>query len=260
MKQSTLTEGDLYDILRSATVMVGDGCGFVVEGKSGRYVITAAGCLPVLSSEKTSNVRGFALVADRVLKAIADPGTIARPTPPDPTVLASLNAALRYPFRCLLGLRHVEPTVSAQCIFLDAITGVAVLGSPGGSENDAYRSFTNSVPPLPLCDAGKRIQRSYVHGEARVSVWTLSRTVALLPYSASYYLPSVDPMTGGSTLRLSRGPEAYHSGEPVLGSPMLLADGSAYGLLTEGGEGAARLQEHLPGWLLRDLSQRQPKT
>jgi hypothetical protein len=88
MKQSTLTEGDLYDILKSATIMVGDGCGFVVQGKSRRYVITAAGCLPVLSSKKTSNVRGFSLVADRVLRAIADPGAIARPTPPDPTVLA----------------------------------------------------------------------------------------------------------------------------------------------------------------------------
>ena len=102
-----------------------------------------------------------------------------------------------------------------------------------------------------------------MQGEARLSVWMLSRTGVLIPYSASYYLPSVDPTIGASTVRLSRGPElgpeAYRAPHPVLGSPVLLADGSAYGLLT-GPEEGARLLEHLPGWLLRDLGQRQPKT
>jgi hypothetical protein len=102
-------------------VRVGDGRGFVVEEKVAarrRLVITAAHCLPAipeLGGERSDWAETF----------------------PD-----------------LIGLLAARPSVSAECLFVDPIADIAVLGAPDSQElcehADAYETFLASRKPLKV--------------------------------------------------------------------------------------------------------------
>jgi hypothetical protein len=79
---------------KSAIITVGAGRGFVMQGKLNRFVITAAHCLPFF--------------------------------PP----CCSFSFTEERTYENLLGHIGVEPSVWAECLFVDPIADIAVLGSP----------------------------------------------------------------------------------------------------------------------------------
>jgi hypothetical protein len=102
-----------------AIVTVGDGRGFVVEGKHERYVITAAHCLPHL--------------------------------PP-------ACAFDKHTYRSLLGPLSGDATaVWTQCLFADPIADLAVLGSPDDQElwaqAEAYEALVGDATPFSIAKA-----------------------------------------------------------------------------------------------------------
>jgi hypothetical protein len=101
------------DIAGSAVIAVGSARGFVVETKLGdRCVLTAAHCLPAL---------------------------------PEPHPWA--NDSRVWP---VLGQLGEEPTVLAECFFVDPVADIAVLGCPDYPELvDQYRKFMDPAWASP---------------------------------------------------------------------------------------------------------------
>src|SRR5436309_8411632 len=99
-------EAELLPSAKAAMVTVGEGRGFLVEARMGRIVVTAAHCLPHLP----------------------------------PAHPASYTEERTYPG--LLGPLGGEPTVWAECLFVDPIADLAVLCGPNSQmlfeESDAY--------------------------------------------------------------------------------------------------------------------------
>jgi hypothetical protein len=56
----------------------------------------------------------------------------------------------------ILGTLGEEPTVWAECLFVDPISDIAVLGEPDGQElydeSNRYRAFVDGLPPLSISD------------------------------------------------------------------------------------------------------------
>jgi hypothetical protein len=108
-----------------AVLTVGDGRGFVVEreyrGHPQRIIITAAHCLPRL--------------------------------PSSPSGLDQWG----WTYEALLGSLGNKPTVCAECIFVDVVGDVAVLGQPDDQElfeqAEAYDALVDAMTPLPIVDA-----------------------------------------------------------------------------------------------------------
>lgn len=102
----------------SGIVRVGDGRGFVVEGTRGRYVITAAHCLPEL--------------------------------PP-------ADYLDEFTYRSLLGPMGGECEVWAVCLFADPVADIAVLGPVDnqrlGKQADVYEALVDEAVPLSIADA-----------------------------------------------------------------------------------------------------------
>jgi len=101
--------------LTAAVLQVGDGRGFVVETLEAehRLIITAAHCLPFLPPAHPA-----AYFAERT-------------------------------YRRLLGPLEAEPTVWAECRFIDHVNDIAVLGAPDGQElaqeADRYEALTEAA-------------------------------------------------------------------------------------------------------------------
>lgn len=200
----TMSEDAKGSILR---VGMGDsrGRGFVVEGAGHkRYVITAAHCL-----ERLPPAHAASDLADRIYPAI-------------------------------LGQLGEEPVVSAECLFVDPISDLAVLGEPdhqcAPDEWSNYQEFIKTVGVIPIADT---------HGKASAKVLTLNGAWADCRITASsgpIWLHDVTTESGMS------------------GSPILNANLSAIGVLVVGrdsdlrmGSGPQpRLMRNLPGWLLAE--------
>ena len=88
-----------------SVVRVGDGRGFVVELKLGTVVVAAAHCLPILPPAHSASY-----LEERTYQA-------------------------------LLGPLGTQPTVWAECRFVDPVADIAVLGPP-----DDRFSPTNTLP------------------------------------------------------------------------------------------------------------------
>jgi hypothetical protein len=198
----------------SAVIRVGDGRGFVVKDvgrarlgwRGERIVITAAHCLPFFPP-----CHAFSYLEDRTYVA-------------------------------LLGPLGQEPTVWAECLFVDPIADVAVLGEPDSQElfkqHDAYEELVTAVKPLRIADTPKE-------GRAQ--------------------LLSLDGEWFGCKVRHNGGPlEVTDASKGIVGgmsgSPILGDDGAAIGVLTlssgsgdqphtEGGPNP-RLVYHLPARFL----------
>jgi hypothetical protein len=109
------------DEAKKAIITVGEGRGFVVQGKRGRLVITAGHCLPFFPP-----CHSFSFTEERTYQA-------------------------------LLGPLGEQLSVWAECLFADPIGDVAVLGPPGdqqlGDEFDAYETLVDAAATLPIADA-----------------------------------------------------------------------------------------------------------
>jgi hypothetical protein len=118
----------IFSGCRTASVIrVGDGRGFVVENaeraSADRLVITAAHCLPSFPP-----CASFSTLEDRTYQA-------------------------------LLGPLGQEPTVWAECLFVDPVGDIAVLGPPDGQalyeQWEAYVRLTEGSGSLPIGGAPK---------------------------------------------------------------------------------------------------------
>jgi hypothetical protein len=122
------------DKAKSAVIKVGDGRGFVVNGRAyfadgprDRFIITGAHCLPFF---------------------------------PPCTSAAYLEEKT---YKALLGPIGNEPTVWAECLFADPIADIAILGPPDRqvlSEQAAdYEALVESATTLSIADAPEQNHR-----------------------------------------------------------------------------------------------------
>ena len=198
---------DQLENAKRAVVTVGEGRGFVIDTDP-RLVVTAAHCLPQL-----------------------------------PPAHSAMNLEEKTYKDLLAPLGNRKRMVWAECLFVDPVADIAVLGTPDGQalhkEADAYDDLMERTRPIGVADAPIR-GRGWLlrldgdwgncvveHVEANV-IWITNATKGII---------------GGMS-----------------GSPIVNDDGSAIGVLNCGGgsldalqtEGGpeARLTHCLPGWVL----------
>ena len=123
------------DVLSKASrsvLRVGDGRGFVIEKNGERLVTTGAHCLTV----------PIAVYGDTASKGATLPPAHGGAGPEERT------------YRRLLGRLGAEPHVSAEAVFCDPVSDLAVLGSVDGQEHHdearAYDELVEALDPLPL--------------------------------------------------------------------------------------------------------------
>jgi hypothetical protein len=176
-------------------VRVGAGRGFVIERRGRRLVITAAHCLPELPPAMS-----FSLLEER---------TYAK----------------------LLGDINAPPTIAAECLFVDPVADIAVLGEPDDQAlpqaSEAYGILTDACPTLPISD---RIHDSalllYLDG-----LW---RPCTLRAFRNAFRVDATPSIQGGMS-----------------GSPILNTDGEAVGVVVTNEGPHPKLVDCLPAWLLR---------
>jgi hypothetical protein len=214
-----MTSDVTLQLAKAAVVTAGSGRGFVIERGVCRYVVTAAHCLPT-----------------------DDEGCLILP----PATAASYTEERTY--SNLLAPFGGLPTVWTECLFVDPVADVAVLGSPDDQvlyeQAEAYNALMESAAPIAISDM-------HAGGPA----WLLS-------LEGKWFQCSVDFVAGfRAPLWLSNAAEGIKGG--MSGSPIISAEGAAIGIVccamsggdgddehTEGGPNP-RLVHHLPGWLLR---------
>jgi hypothetical protein len=147
-------------------------------------------------------------------------------------------------YKGLVGQLGEEPTVWAECLFVDPISDLAVLGPPDGQalsdETTAYEALI-----------GASVLLSISHPSDATPAWLLSldgRWFECLVHSYGgplWITNAAEPIVGGMS-----------------GSPILTHDGSALGILctsctesyqAEGGPNPS-LAHNLPSWLVGELS------
>jgi hypothetical protein len=139
-------------------------------------------------------------------------------------------------YQKLLALIGAEPTIWAECLFVDPISDIAVLGPPDDQElSDQWEQYDNLVEPLePI---------SVADAPEETPAWLLSldkrwcRCIVRHVGGPLWFSDAVDGIHGGMS-----------------GSPVLLDDGSAIGLVTTAGGPNPRLVHNLPGWCLQALA------
>ena len=109
-----------------AVITVGSGRGFVVEGRGQRYVVTAAHCLPERpDGQRLPPPHGFSYTHERTYAKLLAP----------------------------LGER---PSVWCECLFVDPVADIAVLGSPDdqalSDEAEAYEALVEATTPLAIAE------------------------------------------------------------------------------------------------------------
>ena len=195
------------DVLTPSVIRVGDGRGFVIEGRVDRLIITAAHCLPFFPP-----CMSFSDLEERT-------------------------------YQKLLAPIDDEPVVWTECLFVDPIGDIAILGPPDDQElSDEWDRYNSMLEPLD----------AFVIGDApeETAAWLLS-------LDKKWCQCNVRHLAG--PLWLSGATEGIHGG--MSGSPVILNDGTAIGvvcaaggapgsrLFTEGGPNP-RLLHNLPGWCL----------
>jgi hypothetical protein len=184
-------------------IAVGNGRGFVVNSRLDRLVITAGHCLPSLPS---------------------------------------CNSAPSLTYSALLGPVGVKSTVPAFCHFVDPVSGIAVLGSPGIEWPDRakYDELTSASTPL---------------------------SIAVPPERSLVWVPSLDGRwfshVAAHTAAYDKGTLVIYDSDEIVsemfGMPIVADDGSAIGivcdeLMREWSQSFhPQLVEELPRWLLRML-------
>ena len=224
-RAATATVDDLLEkanILTASVVRVGDGRGFVVEHHGKRLILTAAHCLP---QDKAGN--------------------LIMPPPHPGSFLEERT------YKALLGLLGAERTVWTECLFVNPIADVAILGSPDNQDlyhqAEAYEAFVERLKPLPIADATKM-------GRKRVAVPNFPAFMVDTPGRSSARVLSLagewiecTVLRRGTWLTLED--ESLAEGG-MSGSPIVSTDGRAIGLMSTGGMNPV-LRDNLPAWFFR---------
>ncbi|QIG93465.1 trypsin-like peptidase domain-containing protein [Bradyrhizobium sp. 6(2017)] len=191
---------------RGAVISVGGGRGFVIEGPDDRLIITAAHCLPAMPPAIPSSY-----TEERTYEGLLSP----------------LGAA--------------ERPVWAECLFVDPVSDLAILGPPDGQELpepfDAYLSLVDSCHTVEVgtCDPED-------------DVWLLSLDGEWHPCGAKHV---------GGGVWFHGADHGIHGG--MSGSPAINRDGQAVAVVsvsssadhhTSGGPNP-NLAVHLPGWAIQ---------
>lgn len=220
---------DAMDEWRRSVVRVGGGRGFVVETeREDRFIITAAHCLPHL-----------------------------------PPSHAASNLEERT-YANLIGPCDAEPTVWAECVFVDPVADLAVLCTPDeqalADEAADYKAVLEPTVALPV--AGLTFVRE---------PFTLSDgTIILGPPRAESeaWLLSLDGRwfscrvtSGGRAVWIAGAAEPIRGG--MSGSPLVAPGGKAIGVVCVSASGLSfgdreggpnpELAAHLPAWILRAM-------
>jgi hypothetical protein len=215
-----------------AIIKVGDGRGFIVQGRRGRLVVTAGHCLPAF--------------------------------PP----CCSFSETSERTYARLLGPIGEEPSVWAECLFADPISDLAVLGAPDGqelsTEAESFEALVDSADPIAVSEGTFRDTAPQNEEEARLraelGIRPLQECQAWLLSLDCRWFPCVAWHKGGA-LWLSQSAEPMKGG--MSGSPILADDGTAVGVFCtssgrtlddheEGGPNP-RLAYNLPAGLLSEI-------
>jgi hypothetical protein len=205
---------------KGTVLTVGEGRGFVVEHRGEHLVVTASQCLPWLPSGF-----GIAYSEERV-------------------------------YRNMLGPLDSAPTVGCECLFVNPIADVAVVGVPDtqtfSDEADAYSALLENATPFRITEAPEKARGFLLSLEGEwfgCQVQWMERIDGPLWVSKP-----AQPIEGGMS-----------------GSPIVSETGNAIGIVAasviEKGKDAAtdefgasnpRLMRDLPLWLLRTQTGRKP--
>jgi hypothetical protein len=196
---------------QAAFVTVGTGRGFVIETVHERLVLTTAQCLPHLSHR------------------------------------ASGSDFRECTFFDLLGPLGGDVTVSTECLFVDPIADVAVLGEPKrllDAERDAYKALVESSRTL------------------EIGVMTGPTGAWLLTVEGQWEPCRIQTSPSGRSLTVVGADAGLAPGS--CGSPILSAEGQALGIVSIGdngsgettleGQGQPLLASVLPVWLSDELT------
>jgi hypothetical protein len=189
-----------FDAAKQAVVQVGTGRGFLVEGKypEDPLIITAAHCL-------WKNDELYL-------------------PPPDAN---SYTEEKTYPR--LIGPLGAEPTIWAECMFVDPVGDIAVLGPPDDQElsddYESYGSILGEVLPLAIKDAPSSGTAWILSLDGRWTQCKIQRFCADGPLS----ILEAEDIAGGMS-----------------GSPILADTDSAIGVVTSGSYTVASVQEYNP--------------
>jgi len=190
---------------QAGIVTVGGGRGFVVAGEHGRLVITAGHCLPHF--------------------------------PP----CVSFSGSDERTYMELLGPLGGKQTVAAECLFVDPIGDIAVLGAPDGQELsdecEAYEELLECMTPLTMACAKEEMPAWLIDLDgARFRCMVKCQRLGPL-----WLFDAAKPIAGGMS-----------------GSPILDDSGRAIGVLAtssnmDGHGPNPSLERNLPGWLHASL-------
>lgn len=146
------------------------------------------------------------------------------------------RSSLSTSFTRLLGRLDGEPSIGADCLFVDPIADIAILGP---DEPDSYFEF---IEPLSCLEISRAKEGTHARLLSLKNKWfkCVVRNSAGPLWLERAELPILDGMSG---------------------SPILSEDGRAFGLVngsgtaknSTAGGGHPQLVECLPGWLLRGM-------
>jgi hypothetical protein len=203
---------------KGTVITVGEGRGFVVEHRGEHLVVTASHCLPWLPS-------GFGIAYSE-----------------------------EHVYRNMLGALGSVPTVACECLFINPIADVAVLGVPDtqtySDEADGYRALLQYAIPFRIIDAPEKA-RGFV-----------------LSVEGEWFGCQVEWMERiDGPLWVSKPAQPIEAG--MSGSPIASETGNAIGIVAasvmenekdaatdEFGASNPRLMRDLPLWLLRTQTMR----
>lgn len=152
-------------------------------------------------------------------------------------------------FRNLIGALGSEPDVCCQCYFLDPIADIAVLGEPDNQmffqEAEDYNNLLESM-------------KAFTVGKSRAKLGDELTRKGLVMSLKNEWVDCTLKRFGHGALWVTSTPII----RGMSGSPILLENGAAVGVITTGSETPdsehgpnAVLRENLPGWMLRKLTQ-----
>jgi len=218
-----------------AVVRVDGGRGFVIETKDwDRLVVTAAHRLQ----------------------------SGGEPYLPQPHGMSNLEERT---YANLLGPLGGELTVWAECLFVDPVADLAVLGSPDGQafweEAEAYDALVDAAVPLKLGTLSFKPERHTLSDGTEITGFPYAESDAWLLSLGGQWFRCRVMSRRGLALQVSDAVEGIRGG--MSGSPIIAPNGRAIGVVCtssglrddgddhrEGGPNPY-LPANLPGWLVR---------
>ena len=204
-------------------IRVGDARGFIVATEQGeRFIITAAHCLPHLPPAHPASY--------------LEERTYAK----------------------LVGRLGAEPTVWAECVFVDPVADLAVLCSPDDQElygeAEEYDALVESARPLPV--GGLEFTREPIRLEDQATILGPPQADSdawLLSLEGQWF--SCRVRSRGRALGIYQAVEPIRAG--MSGSPIVTSSGAALGVVSVSASGSfddreggpnPELAALLPGW------------